>query len=106
MSDPYGHQPPSQGSAGGTDIVTALQGIIRQITAGNAALVATLAAINFPQTLNGYTVATLPSAPSIGMLAYVTDGTAALAWGATVTGGSSTRYMVFYNGSNWTVAGK
>ncbi len=32
------NQPQQQGSAGNTDIVTQLQGIIRQITAGNAAL--------------------------------------------------------------------
>jgi hypothetical protein len=54
---------------------------------------------------NGYTVATLPAAVA-GMVAYVTDGTAALAWGATVTGGGSTKYLVWYNGTNWTVAGK
>lgn len=35
MSDTYQSQPPAQGSAGNTDIVTALQGIIRQLTAGN-----------------------------------------------------------------------
>ena len=54
---------------------------------------------------NGYTVATLPTAVA-GMVAYVTDGTAALAWGATVTGGSATKYLVWYNGTNWTVVGK
>lgn len=52
------------------------------------------------------TVATLPSAPTIGNYATVTDGTGALAWGATVTGGGSTKYLVWYNGTNWTVAGK
>jgi hypothetical protein len=54
---------------------------------------------------NGYTVATLPTAVA-GMTAYVTDGTASLAWGATVTGGASTKYLVWYNGTNWTVVGK
>lgn len=52
------------------------------------------------------TVANLPAAPGVGQTATVTDGTAALAWGATVTGGGSTKYLVFYNGANWTVAGK
>jgi hypothetical protein len=52
-----------------------------------------------------YTVSTLPS-PTLGMLAFVTDGTGGLAWGATVTGGASTKYLVWYNGSNWTVIGK
>lgn len=41
MSDAYsggGGPGPQQGSSSSTDVVTALQGIIRQITAGNAAL--------------------------------------------------------------------
>lgn len=37
MSDQYS-VPPVQGSSSSTDIVTALQGLIRQITAGNATL--------------------------------------------------------------------
>ena len=52
------------------------------------------------------TVANLPGSPSKGQTATVTDGTAALAWGAIVTGGGATTYLVFYNGTNWTVAGK
>jgi hypothetical protein len=56
-------------------------------------------------THNGYTVAGLPTGVA-GMTAYVTDGTAALAWGATVTGGASTKYLVWYNGVSWTVIGK
>jgi hypothetical protein len=54
---------------------------------------------------NGQTVATLPTGVA-GMVAYVTDGTAALAWGATATGGGTTPYLVWYNGTNWTVVGK
>lgn len=54
----------------------------------------------------GYTVATLPSGKPVGTTAYVTDGTAALAWGVTVTGGGSTPYLVWYNGTAWTVVGK
>lgn len=52
-----------------------------------------------------YTVATLPT-PSTGRQAVVTDGTASLAWGAAVTGGGSTTYLVWYNGSGWKVMGK
>ena len=52
------------------------------------------------------TVAKLPVSPTIGTQATVTDGTGGLAWGATVTGGSSTKYLVFYNGTAWTVIGK
>lgn len=51
------------------------------------------------------TVATLP-AGVIGRINNVTDGAASLAWGATVTGGGSTKYLVWYNGSAWTVIGK
>lgn len=55
----------------------------------------------------GYTVATLPTG-SVGMQAYVTDGDAALAWGVTVvnSGAGATKYLVWHNGTNWTVAGK
>ena len=41
-----------------------------------------------------------------GTLKAVSDGTGALAWGATVTGGASTYYTVNCNGSAWTVMGK
>lgn len=55
----------------------------------------------------GYTVASLGAVAAVaGMVARVTDGTAALAWGATVTGGGSTPYRVWYNGFEWTVVGK
>jgi hypothetical protein len=52
------------------------------------------------------TVAALPASPATGQLASVTDGAASLAWGAIVTGGGSTTYLVWWNGTNWTVAGK
>lgn len=57
--------------------------------------------------LSSFTVATLP-AGTAGMMAYVTDGDAALAWGATVvnTGVGATKYLCWYNSANWTVAGK
>ena len=56
---------------------------------------------------SGYTVSTLPTG-TIGMHAYVTDGDASLAWGATVvnSGSGTTKYMVWFNGTNWTVMGK
>jgi|SRR5581483_9465595 len=57
--------------------------------------------------VHAFTVATLPAAASnTGMMAYVTDGTAGLSWGATVTGGHSTVYLVWSNGTNWTVVGE
>src|SRR4051812_20729057 len=48
MSDQY--QPLNQGSSSSTDLVTALQGITRQITAGNAALAAVDTAIEAQTT--------------------------------------------------------
>lgn len=106
MSDVY-QSLPAQGSSSSTDIVTQLQGIVRQFSTANTETLALIAAIKalFPQKLYGYTVATLPTG-SIGMMAYVTDGTAALSWGATVSGGHSTNYLVWFNGTNWTVAGE
>lgn len=53
-----------------------------------------------------FTVAKLPTNAVLGQKAVVTDGTAALAWGATVTGGGATKYLVWWNGANWTVLGK
>lgn len=53
------------------------------------------------------TVAKLPAAAaSKGLIANVTDGTSGLAWGATVTGGGATSYLVRSNGSHWTVVGE
>lgn len=100
---------PAQGTAGSTDIVTQLQGVIRQLSANYGQmtkLIATIQAVNFPENVKGYTVATLPSSPSIGSMAYVTDGTSGLSWGNTVTGGHSTKYLVWWNGANWTVLGE
>lgn len=55
----------------------------------------------------GVIIANLPS-PVAGMVAYVTDGDSGLAWGATAvnSGSGATKYLVWYNGTNWTVAGK
>ena len=57
-----------------------------------------------PPVVPHYVVASLPTGVT-GAMAYVTDGTAGLTWGATVTGGHSTKYLVWYNGTNWTVMG-
>lgn len=66
--------------------------------------------VNGNQILNlgttSYTVGTLPATPSVGQLAVVTDGTASLSWGAVIVGGSTNIYIVWYNGTSWTVLGK
>lgn len=56
---------------------------------------------------DGTTVALLPTSPiaRVGNITRVTDGAAALTWGATVTGGGTAQYLVWYNGTNWTVFG-
>lgn len=106
MSDAYqGGGVGGQGTAGVTDIVTQLQGIIRQIQLGNTQLASIVSALLGVQ-LQSYTVATLPSSPAVGNMAVVTDGAAAQAWAATITGGGSTRYIVWWNGSNWVVMGR
>jgi hypothetical protein len=52
------------------------------------------------------TLAQLPTSHSVGQTATVTDGAASLAWGATVTGGGTAKYLVWWNGTAWTVIGK
>jgi hypothetical protein len=56
---------------------------------------------------DGTTVALLPTSPTarVGNITRVTDGAAALTWGATVTGGGTAQYLVWYNGTDWTVLG-
>lgn len=60
-----------------------------------------------PFKLPSYTVATLPSASTMGAgsLAFVTDGstTAILGLGLTAVGGGSNKYIVYSDGTNWIV---
>jgi len=58
--------------------------------------------------VGGYTVATLPAAGTVGRTAYITDGDALLVWGSTAvnSGAGATKYLVWDNGTNWTVSGK
>ncbi|MCX7899415.1 MAG: hypothetical protein N2444_04930 [Methylocystis sp.] len=58
-----------------------------------------------------YTIAAgvnqIPAAASAAnSCGWITDGAAALAWGATATGGSTNKYLVCSNGTAWTVVGK
>jgi len=52
----------------------------------------------------GLTVATLPAAPTVGMIARVTDASAPTI-GSTVAGGGAANALCWYNGTNWTVMG-
>jgi hypothetical protein len=54
--------------------------------------------------LGAFTFATLP-ATTAGRLAVVTDANQ-MAFGAVITGGGPRTVLAFYNGTNWTVAGR
>lgn len=49
--------------------------------------------------------ASVPASPVEGMLVAVTDSSTAV-WGATITGSGANHVLAYYNGTNWTVAGK
>ena len=49
----------------------------------------------------GYLFANLPTSPTTGMRAYITDGAALPLYMANAAGGGSTVTPVFYNGTNW-----
>ena len=51
------------------------------------------------------TVAALPPTGPIGTMAIVTDGAPGQTWASTVTGGGTSRYLVWFNGAHWTVVG-
>jgi hypothetical protein len=78
------------------------------VTIGNSSNVGTFLDTKYVSLVDSYTVGTLPGAGTAGRIARVTDGDAALAWGATVvnTGAGATPYLVWDNGANWTVFGK
>jgi hypothetical protein len=48
--------------------------------------------------------ASLPT-PSEGMIASVNNSNTAV-WGANIAGGGANKVLAYYNGTNWTVAGK
>lgn len=52
-----------------------------------------------------FAFAALPAAPATGMLAIVNNSTTVV-WGATITAPGANTVLAFYNGANWTVAGK
>lgn len=54
------------------------------------------------------TIANLPGSPTTGRVSAVTDGDAALAWGATAvnSGAGATKYLVWFNGAAWKIVGK
>ena len=65
-------------------------------------LVGQLTASSTIPQLTNYTVATLPSATTAGVRAFVTDATAP-AFGVTVVGGGAVSTPVYSDGTNWKV---
>ena len=55
--------------------------------------------------ISSSTVAGLPVGGPIGTMAIVTDGASGQTWASTIAGGGTSRYLVWYNGANWTVVG-
>lgn len=74
------------------------------LTAAMAACQAIVDAAHARVLLSPTHFASLPT-PTAGMLAYIDDSNTVV-WGATIAGGGSNKVLAFYNGTNWTVAGK
>lgn len=55
-------------------------------------------------TLLPVAFASLPATRGIGTLAYITDSTTTT-WGATITGGGTSKVLGWWNGAHWTVCG-
>ena len=54
-----------------------------------------------------YTFGTLPTTGVVlGQQGTITDGPAGLNWGDAPAGGGTTRYLVWYNGTRWSILGK
>ncbi len=58
-------------------------------------------------SIQNFRVTNLPPG-MLGMFTTVSDGDSGLAWGATITntGAGATKYLLWYNGSHYTVLGK
>lgn len=100
--------PLANGGTGSTTAAAALTAIL-PAQSGNAGKVLTTtgtAAVWSYPTAAPVAVSALPASPTLGMMASVNDGADALAWGDVVTGGGSVEYLVWFNGTAWTVVGK
>jgi hypothetical protein len=83
-------------------LVSASQGVAPSVTALSIDSSGNVLGKSFRGTAVAF--ASLPTAVE-GMLVAVTDSTTTT-WGATITGGGANHVLAYYNGSNWTVAGK
>lgn len=81
--------------------VQALQDVVRAVNGLQQTLAPAVSKI-YQVTVGAF--ASLPAGAE-GMLAGVTDSTTAT-WGATITGGGTNHVLAYFDGTNWTVAGK
>jgi hypothetical protein len=94
----------SSGNSVNTCFTKASSGVVKLGIAANSSdgtlELRNLTASGTVQT-GGYTFATLPTSPTTGMRAYITDGAAIPVFMANAAGGSNVVTPVFYNGTNW-----
>lgn len=93
--------------ATGADVVQALAlAVDGSIAFGSGRDVTSTATVTAAQLATpGCLFSELPASPVAGMHAYITDSDTDV-WGAAITGGAATKVLAFYNGTDWTVAGK
>jgi hypothetical protein len=86
--------------------VTALQGAMTTAQANITTLQGKVTTLETYASNHPYTFATLPAAGTVGRLAYITDGPGGALWGSNAAGGGAVKYLLWDNGTNWTVVGK
>jgi hypothetical protein len=80
----------------------ALQGMVQALNALQVVLTNNLASV---LSVRVSPFSSLPASPAEGMLAGVSDSNTNV-WGATIAGGGSNHVLAYFDGTNWTVAGK
>jgi hypothetical protein len=80
-------------------------GVINNNNTPTAASIGTISDLVYLNKGNSSTFANLPPTPATGSYATVTNSNTAT-WGANIAGGGANVVLAFYNGTNWTVAGK
>jgi len=86
------------------DVTLAANGKDLLLSAGSGK---TVKITHVAEVASSSTIAGLPASPVVGMVTRVTDGDSGLTFGNTVvnSGAGATPYLVWYNGTNWTVIG-
>jgi hypothetical protein len=89
--------------SGGMHVFTGMQ-VDDNIFTPRALVVGGVATLAGSATIGSFAFAALPAAIA-GQITYVTDSTTNT-WGANIAGGGTNKVLAFFDGSNWTVAGK